>query len=61
MKLKEEVKVIIEEVLSRCVEVEADNEAEALKIVNKQYDNSDIVLTADDYVETDIYISKEED
>lgn len=55
------VKVIIEEVLSRCVEVEADNDEEALKIVNEQYSNCDIVLTADDYAETDIYISKEED
>ena len=55
------VTVIIEEVLSRCVEVEVDNEEEAIEVVTKQYNDCDIVLTADDYAETDIYIKKEND
>lgn len=53
--------VVIEETLARRVEVEADNADEAIKIVDNQYSRADIVLDADDYVATEIFIEKEND
>ena len=45
-------KVEIIEVLSRVVEVEANNEEEAINEVEEQYYNEVHVLSADDYKET---------
>ena len=53
------VRVRIEEILSRVVEVEADNNIEAVSKVAKMYTDGDIVLTADDHVDTTLYIVKE--
>lgn len=44
---KFEIRVV--EVLSRTVEVEAANIDEALKMVKSQYENSEIVLGAEDF------------
>ena len=41
--------IVITETLKRIVEVEAQSLAEAVRIVDGQYRNSDIVLTADDF------------
>ena len=41
--------IVITETLKRIVEVEASSLAEAVRIVDGQYRNSDIVLTADDF------------
>jgi len=52
-------KVIVEETLERTVEVEAESPDEAEAIVQKMYDNSEIVLSADDFYGVEIYESEE--
>lgn len=42
-------KIVIEEVLSRTVEVEAHNQLQALGIAVEKYDNEEIVLDDSDY------------
>ena len=54
-------RIRIEEILSRIVEVEADNNIDAVSKVAKMYADSDIVLTADDHVDTTIYIERNND
>lgn len=45
-------KVIITEILERVVEVTAPDETRAMEIVFDQYRDEEIVLNADDYVDT---------
>lgn len=45
--------VTVTETLSRTFAVEADTEEEATDKVRTAYDNEEIVLVADDYVDTD--------
>lgn len=48
-------KVIVREILEREIlidESEAENEYQAIDIVQEQYDSEDIVLGSEDYVET---------
>ena len=52
------IQVRIEEILSKIVEVEADNNIEAVSKVAKMYTDGDIVLTADDHVDTTLYIER---
>lgn len=40
--------VIVEETLSRHVEIEAESPAQAEEIANRQYNDEEIVLDADD-------------
>ena len=49
-------KVIVRETLEREIEVQANNEAEAIDKVEQKYKDSTIVLDADDYVDSDIFI-----
>lgn len=49
--------ITIEELLSKQIEVEADNFREAFEKVETQYKNGDIVLTADDFSEVTIGIN----
>ena len=49
-------KVEITETLQRTVEVEAKDEDEAYQIVNDMYRNEEIVLSADDYIDTKIEV-----
>ena len=51
-------KIEIKETLSRIIEIEADNEDGAIKEVKKQYKNENIVLNAEDYMDTEIKIYK---
>ena len=46
---KKKYNILITETLKKIVEVEAESLAEAVRIVDGQYRNSDIVLTADDF------------
>lgn len=46
--------VTIKEVLARSLQVEADSVSEAESAVKRLYRNSDVVLSADDYVGTEI-------
>lgn len=52
-------KVEITEILQRTVEVEAKDEDEAYKIVKDMYRNEEIVLSADDYIDTKIEVLSE--
>ena len=52
------VRVRIEETLSRTVEIEADNNIDAVSKVAKQYTDGHIVLTADDHIDTTMYIER---
>ena len=52
------ISVRIEEKLSRTVEVEAENGIYAVSKVAKMYTDGDIVLTADDHVDTTLYIER---
>ena len=52
-------KVLVEEKLSREVEVEAESEEEAEELVKKQYRNQDIVLDSEDFAYETIKIYKE--
>lgn len=47
------------ETLNRIIEIEAKDENEGLNIVQQKYRNSEIVLSADDYVDTSFNIIKE--
>lgn len=53
------IQVRIEEILSKIVEVEADNNIEAVSKVAMMYANSEVILTADDHIDTTLYIVKE--
>lgn len=49
-------KVNIEELLSRIVEVEADNEEDAENKVRSMYNNEEIVLNADDLSGVELFV-----
>lgn len=49
-------KVRVEELLSRIVEVEADNDEEAKEKVKEMYKKQKIVLGAEDFQEVGFYI-----
>ena len=51
-------KVEIKETLSRIIDIEADNEEGAMREAKKQYMNENVVLNAEDYVETEFSIHK---
>lgn len=51
-------KIEIKETLSRIIEIEAENEEGAIKKVKKQYMNENIVLNADDYLDTEFKVYK---
>ena len=51
--------VLIEELLSTEVDVEADSKEEALAIVKEKYNNEEIVLTSGDRHETCWYVGEE--
>ncbi len=46
--------IVVREVLSRVVEIEADSSEEAIEKVTMMYKNEDLVLDAEDYSNTDI-------
>lgn len=49
-------KVEVSEILTQIVEIEADSEAEAVELVEKQYSNGDIVLDASNFLDNEIKI-----
>ena len=51
-------RIEVTEVLSRIVEIEADNEDDAVEMVRQMYRNCDLVLDASDYVETEISVKR---
>lgn len=53
------ITTIIKETIMKTVEVEADNNIEAVSKVAKMYADCDIILTADDHVDTTIYVRKD--
>ena len=46
-------KVIIYETLSKTIDIEAENRSDAIKKVKEKYKNEEIVLSADDYLDTE--------
>ena len=52
--------IMVEETLSKEVEVEADDYFEALYLVEDMYNRQEIILTADDYVCTEFINANEE-
>ena len=51
-------RIEVTEVLSRIVEIEAENEDDAVEMVRQMYRNCDIVLDASDYEETEISVKR---
>ena len=51
-------RIEVTEVLSRIVEMEAENEIDAVEMVRQMYRNCDIVLDASDYIETEISVKR---
>ena len=51
-------RIEVTEVLSRTVEMEAENEDDAVETVRLMYRNCDIVLDASDYAETKISVKR---
>lgn len=51
-------KIEITETLSRIVDIEADSEEGALEKVRQAYIKENIVLSAEDYIDTEIEIYK---
>ncbi len=49
----------VNEVLSRVVEIVAEDDAQALQIVKAMYRNGDLVLDASDYVLTEFSVRDE--
>ena len=51
-------RIEVTEMLSRIVEMDAENEDDAVEMVRQMYRNCDIVLDASDYVETKISVKR---
>lgn len=51
-----EYKFEIEEKLKKTVSIEAESEQEAVEILRKKYRDEEIVLTADDYAGSEIFV-----
>lgn len=51
-------KVEIKEILSKIIDIEADNEEGSIKEARKQYINENIILNAEDYIDTEFKIYK---
>ena len=49
-------RIEVTEVLSRIVEIEAENEDDAIEMMRQMYRNCDLVLDDSDYVETEISV-----
>lgn len=47
-------KVEITETLQKQIEIEAETSVEAIRLAKQKYRNSEIVLSADDYIDTEI-------
>lgn len=47
--------IVVEEKLQRVIKVNATNEQEAIDKVQAMYDNEEIILDADDFVEVQFY------
>lgn len=52
-------KIEIKETLSRIIDIEADNEEDAIRKAREQYKNQKIVLDSSDYINTEINIYEE--
>ena len=52
-------RIEVAEILSRIVEIEADDEDDAIEKVRQMYRDCDIVLDSSDYIETNICIKDE--
>lgn len=50
--------VTINETLARTLQVEADSQKDAESVINRLYHNSNIILSADDYVSTEIIVDR---
>ena len=52
------MKYIVEivETLQKQIEVEAQNESEAIKLIKEKYKNEDIILTEQDFIDYEIDI-----
>lgn len=55
----ETFKIEVKETLSRTIEIEANSADEAFLKIQNLYKNEEIVLDADDYVETEFLKSEE--
>jgi hypothetical protein len=55
----ETFKIEIRETLSRIIEVKANSEDEAFSKIKDLYQNEEIVLNSDDYVDTEFLISED--
>ena len=49
-------KINIEEILSRVIEIEAEDDEDAENKVRKMYDSEEIVLSSEDLQEVDFYV-----
>ena len=54
-------KVDISETLKATIDIEADNENEAIDMAKQMYNNSDIVLSADNFEDVKFTIMEEND
>lgn len=57
--MEKEYQVEITETLQKIVTVKAENPNEAWKIVREMYGDEEIVLTSEDYIDTDICVLEE--
>ena len=51
-------RIEVTEMLSRIVEMDAENEDDAVEMVRQMYRNCDLVLDASDYIETEISVKR---
>ena len=51
--------VTITETLERVVDIEADDRGQAVDLVEKMYDNEEVVLDAHDWIATEIGVAAE--
>lgn len=52
------IKVEITEILQKSVEVEASSYEEAILLVKRKYNNSEIILDSDDFVDVEFNITE---
>lgn len=51
-------RIEIMETLSRTIEMEAENEGNAVEIVRQMYRNCELILDASDYIKTEISVKR---
>ncbi len=54
MQILKNFKIEIKETLSTIINIQAENEQQAIDIIKKKYDNEEIILDSNNFIDTEI-------